>query len=322
MVTGLVMTPLASFHWTTEQGTKLVPATFKVNVAVPAVAEAGEIEAATGAGSVVGVVVEKFTRLDVTADGKLDTEIGVIVPGGAGSVAGIAAVSCVPLTNVVGRGDPFQLTTDPLTKLVPFTVKVKPAGLQYDVEDAETEVTVGADIVNVAPTDVPPPGPSVNKKTVASPAARSSAAGTIALRYAGTVWVAGTYVVASGLIMLLALACHCTTVHGRTDVPLTLSVNAGPPAAALAIGSEGELGAGRFAVGVVIVKVTGPDVAVGLDTVTTAAPGKAASAAIIAAVSCVALTNVVARGVPFQLTTDPATKFVPFTTSVKPDEPQ
>jgi len=31
---------------------------------------------------------------------------------------------------------------------------------------------------------------------------------------------------------------------------------------------------------------------------------------------------VVARGVPFQLTTDPDTKFVPFTTSVKPDEPQ
>jgi len=31
---------------------------------------------------------------------------------------------------------------------------------------------------------------------------------------------------------------------------------------------------------------------------------------------------VVVRGVPFQLTTDPATKFVPFTTSVKPDEPQ
>jgi len=75
-------------------------------------------------------------------------------------------------------------------------------------------------------------------------------------------------------------------------------------------------------VGVVIVKVAGPDAAVGLDTVTTAAPGKAVSAAVIAAVICVALTNVVVRGEPFQLTTDPATKFVPVTTSVKPDEPQ
>ena len=74
--------------------------------------------------------------------------------------------------------------------------------------------------------------------------------------------------------------------------------------------------------GVVIVKVTGPDAAVGLDTVTLARPRKAVSVAKIAAVSCVALTNVVVRGVPFQLTTDPATKFVPFTTSVKPDEPQ
>jgi hypothetical protein len=75
-------------------------------------------------------------------------------------------------------------------------------------------------------------------------------------------------------------------------------------------------------VGVVIVKMTGPDVTVGLDTVTLARPRKAVSAAKIAAVSCVALTKVVARGIPFQLTTDPATKFVPFTTSVKPDEPQ
>jgi hypothetical protein len=181
---------------------------------------------------------------------------------------------------------------------------------------------VGAETVNVAPTEVPPPGPSVNKKTVASPAARRSAAGTIALRYAGTVWVAGTNVVASGLFTLLPIACHSNTVHGSIDVPLTFSVAVGPPAAALAIGSEGEPGAGRFAVGCVIVNLTLPDVAPGLDTVTAASPGKAVSAAVIAEVSCVALTNVVVRGVPFQFTTDPATKFVPFTTSVKPDEPQ
>jgi hypothetical protein len=75
-------------------------------------------------------------------------------------------------------------------------------------------------------------------------------------------------------------------------------------------------------VGVVIVKVTWFDAAVGLDTVTVAAPGKAVSVAEIAAVSWVALTKVVVRGVPFQLTTEAATKFVPFTTSVNPDAPQ
>src|SRR6266699_3637849 len=71
-----------------------------------------------------------------------------------------------------------------------------------------------------------------------------------------------------------------------------------------------------------MVKVTGLDATVGLDTVTGAGPGKAVSVAKIAAVSCVALTKLVARGVPFQLTTEAATKFVPFTTSVNPDAPQ
>ena len=71
-----------------------------------------------------------------------------------------------------------------------------------------------------------------------------------------------------------------------------------------------------------MVNVTEFDAAVGLDMVTAAAPGKAVSAAEIAAVSCVALTKVVARGVPFQLTTEAATKFVPFTTRVNPDAPQ
>src|ERR1700680_1509126 len=71
-----------------------------------------------------------------------------------------------------------------------------------------------------------------------------------------------------------------------------------------------------------MVKVIGADATVGFDTVTVGAPGKAVSAAKITAVSCVALPKVVARGVPFQLTTEAATKFVPFTTRVNPDAPQ
>jgi hypothetical protein len=71
-----------------------------------------------------------------------------------------------------------------------------------------------------------------------------------------------------------------------------------------------------------MVKLTAFDAFVGLETVTAAAPRKAVSAAEIAAVSCVALAKVVARGVPFQLTTEAATKFVPFTTRVNPDAPQ
>jgi hypothetical protein len=141
----------------------LLPVTFRVTAAVPAVARAGESEVIAGTGRELGDVVEKFIALEVAAEGRFDTEIAA-GPIATVSVGGIAAVSCIALTNVVGRGDPFQLTTEPLTKFVPFTVRVKPAGLQYDVEDAETDVTVGAEIVNVAPGEMPPPGPSVNKK--------------------------------------------------------------------------------------------------------------------------------------------------------------
>src|SRR3989449_9165664 len=49
------------------------------------------------------------------------------VPAVATSLAGIAACNCVPLTNVVVRAPPFQRTTDPLTKFVPFTVSVNDA---------------------------------------------------------------------------------------------------------------------------------------------------------------------------------------------------
>jgi hypothetical protein len=49
-----------------------------------------------------------------------------------------------------------------------------------------------------------------------------------------------------------------------------------------------------------------------------AVPAIAAFAAGMEAVSCVALTKVVACAVPFQLTTASLVKFVPFTVSVKP----
>ncbi len=41
------------------------------------------------------------------------------------SEAGIAAVNWVEETNVVVRSDPFQRTTEPVTKLLPLTVRVK-----------------------------------------------------------------------------------------------------------------------------------------------------------------------------------------------------
>ena len=62
------------------------------------------------------------------------------VPAAAISEARIAAVNCVADPYVVVRFDPFQRTTEPFTKFVPFTVSVKAAppavaelGLRLDV---------------------------------------------------------------------------------------------------------------------------------------------------------------------------------------------
>src|SRR2546422_870635 len=68
--------------------------------------------------------------------------------------------------------------------------------------------------------------------------------------------------------------------------------------------------------GTVMVKLSAlevPPPGAGLKTVTEATPVLAMSAARMAAVSCVALTKLVARLTPFQSTTDPETKLLPRT---------
>jgi hypothetical protein len=59
----------------------------------------------------------------------------------------------------------------------------------------------------------------------------------------------------------------------------------------------------------------------GLVTLTAITPDEAMAAAGIAAVNCVALTNVVVRAVPPKLTTEAAMKFVPLTVSVNAAPP-
>jgi hypothetical protein len=64
-----------------------------------------------------------------------------------------------------------------------------------------------------------------------------------------------------------------------------------------------------------------PPPGAGLNTVTCAVDWVATSAELMAAVSCVLLTNVVVRAAPFHCTTEPATKFVPFTCRLNPALP-
>ena len=109
----------------------------------------------------------------------------------------IVAVSCVALTKVVGRGEPFQLTASPGANPVPLTVKVRPAGLQYgvlfaEVVDAESDVMVGSTIWYVTATDVFALDAGEATAICAVPTEAISAAGTVAINWAGVACVALT----------------------------------------------------------------------------------------------------------------------------------
>ena len=146
--------------------------------------------------------------------------------------------------------------------------------------------------------------------------ARKSAAGIVAL-----ICVPLTYVVVSSDVTLPTLT-HCTTEQGRRLVPVTVTVSAGLPAAAVDCDSELIEGVASAVDGVEMVKGKEPDDPIEFVTVTDAVPGNAAWTAEMGAVNCVALTNVVVCAAPFQFTTALLVKFVPFTVSVKPWELQ
>ena len=111
-----------------------------------------------------------------------------------------------------------------------------------------------------------------------------------------------------------------TVAPATKFVPARVNVKAAPPTVA-------EVGAREVRVGAeaaLIVKDRLPDVpppGAGFVTVTVAVPAVAISAAAIAAVNCVALTNMVVLAAPLNFTTDADTKPVPFTVRVKAAPP-
>jgi hypothetical protein len=110
-----------------------------------------------------------------------------------------------------------------------------------------------------------------------------------------------------------------TTEDELKFVPLTVNVKAAPPANVLVGESDVSVGSGLFTVNGEFPDVPPPGS--GFFTVTLNVPAVAMSDARIAAVTCVALTNVVVLSTPLKLTVAPVTKPVPLTVSVNPAPP-
>src|SRR5688572_22079223 len=101
---------------------KFVPVTVSVKPGPPATAAVGLRLLSVG----TGLPMLKVCAFDVPPPGAGLSTVTWAVPTAAMSVAGMAAVSWVADTRVVGRAAPFQRTTEPDMKFVPVRVSVKP----------------------------------------------------------------------------------------------------------------------------------------------------------------------------------------------------
>jgi uncharacterized membrane protein YedE/YeeE len=163
-------------------------------------------------------------------------------------------------------------------------------------------------MVKVTPAEVPPPGAGFVTVTDGVPAAAISPA-----------VIAAVSCVELTNVVVRAAPLKLTTDAASKFVPLTVNVNAAPPAVALVGESVVIVGAGLFTVKLTAAEVPPPGAA--FTTVTGNVPAVAISAAVIAAVTCVALTNVVVAAVPLNFTVDPFMNPVPFTVNVNAAPP-
>ena len=116
------------------------------------------------------LVMVKLIALEVPAPGAGLVTVTAGVPVEAMLAAGMAAVNCVELTNVVAGADPPKLIIEPATKFVPLIVSVK-AALPATLLFGEIVVIVG---VGLDPLDdglVPPPHPARSTRLTIPPTA-------------------------------------------------------------------------------------------------------------------------------------------------------
>src|SRR5260370_19858211 len=94
------------------------------------------------------------------------------------AAAGIAAVNCEGLTNVVARATPAKFTTEPVKKFEPFTVRVK-AAPPVSALFGEIVVIVGPVMVNVTAADAAAPAASIEAALTVTLATVMTLAGTL-----------------------------------------------------------------------------------------------------------------------------------------------
>src|SRR5437870_1932470 len=106
---------------------------------------AGALIVGTG-GWLPGGVTMNVSAFETPPPGEGLLTVTLAVPCVATSLAGIAAVSCVLLTNVVVRGAPFHCTLEPPTNPWPVTFSVN-APLPAAAELGLSEPTAGTGLV-------------------------------------------------------------------------------------------------------------------------------------------------------------------------------
>jgi hypothetical protein len=130
------------FHFTVAPLRKLLPFTVRVKPLSPTAFVVGDIEVMLTS----GYVMVKVAAPEVPPPGVGVNTVTLADPPLAISEAGILAINCEVLIKFVGRLLPFHLTTDPLIKLEPFTVRLKSSPPEATV-DGEIELNVGAGLL-------------------------------------------------------------------------------------------------------------------------------------------------------------------------------
>jgi hypothetical protein len=152
---------------TTEPFTKSVPVSESTKAGSPALTVVGEILLKTGN----GFCIARLNEFETPPPGNGFSTVMGTRPAFATSTAVRSAVTLVVLTKVVDRALPLNLTVEPLTKLVPSTVRVNAAA------PAETLaglilVTVGVALFTIRSSELetPPPGNGLETVTARVPA--------------------------------------------------------------------------------------------------------------------------------------------------------